>query len=231
MEKNKIIVDSFKSSIGNDEPIFLEIDSITKLEFLVKENVNSKLMIIGNKSYDISIKLEKNSSLLVNSLNKDNSVNVNVSLMENSTINYFHSVLADNDSINKFDINHFDDSSSSYLRNSGINRKDNKLYFDINGVVPKKLHNIVCDQDSKIINFKNGNSKIIPNLIIDSNDIIASHSAYIGEILEEELFYMKSRGISEEDIKKMIYKGVLLGRLYLEDSEKEEFNKIINEWW
>ena len=90
----------------------------------------------------------------------------------------------------------------------------------------------MCDQDSKIINFNNGNSKIIPNLIIDTNDIIASHSSYIGEIEEQDKFYMKSRGISEEDIKKLIYKGVLVGRFYFEEeNEKEEFNKRINEWW
>jgi Fe-S cluster assembly scaffold protein SufB len=107
---------------------------------------------------------------------------------------------------------------------------NNKLFFNINGIVPKNLHNITCNQSSKIINFKDGNSKIIPNLIIDSNDIIANHSAYIGEISEEELFYMKSRGINDIDIKKLVYKAVLLGKMDLGE-EKEEFNKRINEWW
>ena len=75
-----------------------------------------------------------------------------------------------------------------------------------------------------------GNSKIIPNLIIDSNDIIANHAAYIGEINEEEKFYMQSRGIKEMDIKKIIYVATLLGKMDLAD-EKEEFNKRIDEWW
>ena len=43
---------------------------------------------------------------------------------------------------------------------------------------------------------------------------------------------MKSRGIGEEDIKKLIYKATLVGRLNIkEDDEKEELNKIISEWW
>ncbi len=41
---------------------------------------------------------------------------------------------------------------------------------------------------------------------------------------------MKSRGISDIDIKKLVYKAVLLGKMELSE-EKEEFNKRINEWW
>ena len=90
--------------------------------------------------------------------------------------------------------------TESYVNNNGVNVDKNKLYFTIDGIIKEKLNNITCNQNSKIINFSEGDSKIIPNLIIDSNDIIANHSAYIGEIDEEELFYMQSRGISDIDI-------------------------------
>lgn len=233
MEKNKITVDNYQLSISSSRQIVLEIDCVTKLNIMVKENTHDcKLTIIGNNNYDIDIILQKDSGLLVNSLNRDNSVNVNISLEKDSSISYFHSVLANKDSINSFNINHLDDSSISYVTNSGINRSDDKLFFTVNGVVPKNLHNIMCNQDSMIINFKDGNSKVIPNLIIESNDIMASHSSYIGEIDEGKMFYMKSRGIGKKDIEKLTYKSVILGRMYFEEeSEKEEFNKIINEWW
>ncbi len=232
MEKNRITVDNYKFSISSSDPVFLEIDCDTKIDIKVLKNTHSKLIIIGNNNYDINIKLEKESGLLVNSLNRDNSTNVNISLDEDSSISYYHAVLANSDSINTFNINHSGNLSNSYIMNSGINRNDGKLFFTINGIVPKDLKEIMCNQDSKIINFSNGNSKILPNLLIDTNDIMARHSSYIGEIEEYNNFYMKSRGISDEDIKKLIYKAVLIGRLYLkEEKEKEEFNKIINEWW
>lgn len=230
MEKNKIQVDSFKASISDNNPLFLEIDSKTKIDIIVSDGISSKLIIVGNNDYDLNIKLGKKANLIVNSLNKNNSVNVNVLLLEQSKINYNHSVLASVDSINNFKVKHVDNSSISNLNNNGINKNDNKLFFNIDGIIPKNLHDIICNQSSKIINYSNGDSKVIPNLIIDSNDIIANHAAYIGEINEEELFYMKSRGINELDIKKLIYRGVLLGKMDL-DEEKEEFNKIINEWW
>lgn len=232
MERNKITVDNYKLSFSSSKKVVLEIDCDTKLDITVKENIHEcSLLIIGNKNYDINIKIEKDASLTVSSLNRNNSVNLNASLDKDGALFYCHSVLADKDSINSFNIDHLDDSSNSYVINSGINRGDNKLFFTVNGKVPKNLHDIMCHQESMIINFKNGNSKIIPNLLIDSNDVMASHSSYIGEIDEYKMFYMKSRGIGEKDIEKLIYKSVILGRLQLKESEKEEFNKIINEWW
>lgn len=230
MDVKRINTNSYKTIIKDNNPLFLEIDSITKLDIIVNENVSSRLVIIGNSDYDINIILLNNATLVINSINKNNSVNATVSLNELANITYNHSIFSVNESINTFTINHLANSSVSILNNNGINNGNNKLFFTIDGIIPNKLHNITCNQSSKIINYKNGDSKIIPNLIISSNDIIANHAAYIGEINEEELFYMQSRGIDKENIKKLVYKGVLLGSMELKE-EKEEFNKIINEWW
>ena len=226
---NKIEVDS-KITLKDNNPVFLKIDNLVKLEIEVLENISSKLIILGNNNYEINFLLNKNSSLIVNSLNKDNESMVNINLLENSNITYNHSVLSKNDSLSSFNINHESNNSNSNINNNGINMNSGKLFFTINGIIPKNLSNITCNQSSKIINFKRGNSKIIPNLIIDSNDIIANHSAYIGEIGEEELFYLKSRGIKKENIEKLIYKATLLGKMDM-SLEEEEFNRIINEWW
>ena len=227
MHWNKIKIDKEILLIN---PMYLEIEDNVKINIKVTENVSTKLVIIGNSNYDINIDLSNNASLLVNSLNKDNSVNVKVNLSNKSSITYNHSVVSNIDSLNTFVINHLNSDSISNLVNNGVNIGDNKLFFNIDGIVKKNLKNITCNQSSKVINYKYGNSKIIPNLIIDSNDIIASHSAYIGEIGEEEKFYMNSRGINENDIKRIVYKSTLLGNMKLME-EEEEFNKRINEWW
>ena len=224
---NKINVDK---KIVLTNPMYLEINNKVKLEINVNKNISTKLVIIGNSDYDINVNLDKEASLLINSLNKDNSVNIIVNLLSKSSVTYNHSIVSNSDSLNSITINHLENDSISNINNYGVNVSENKLFFTIDGVVNKNLNNITCNQSSKIINFKDGNSKIIPNLIIDSNDIIANHSAYIGEIGEEEKFYIKSRGIGEEDIKKMVYKATLLGKMELME-EKEEFNKRINEWW
>ena len=226
---NKISLEQEKVFL-EDGIYYLNVDSDCKLDINVKENSTAKIIIIGKRDYDINYLLNENSELIVNSLNKDNSVNIEIILEKNSKLTYHHSVLGIENSLNNFNIIHKGNDSISKIYNNGINRENNKLYFKIDGIVPKNLLNIVCSQSSKIINYNKGDSKIIPNLIIDSNDIMASHSAYIGNIDNDVKFYLESRGIEERNIKYLIYKSILLGKMDLSE-EKEEFYKIIDEWW
>ena len=205
----------------------LEINNPLDLEINISKDSNTKLVITGFNNYNLKINVFENANIIINSLNINNSSNIEINLYNNSNITYNHSVSSNIDSINKFIINHIENNSNSFINNCGVNLSNNKLFFEINGIIPKSLSNITCNQSSKIINFDKGNSKIIPNLIVDSNDIIANHSSYIGEIEEEVIFYLESRGIDIKTIKKLIYKAVLLGKMELTD-EEDLFNQIIN---
>ena len=227
---HKIEVEQDKLLLDKSNTYFLEIDSFKKIDITIKENVNVKMVLVGKDNYDLNIILEDNSKLIINSLNKDNCVKARIFLNENSDLLYNYSVISYKDSLNRFNITHLKNNSKSILNNNGLNILDGKLFFQIDGEIEKKLENVTCSQNSKIINYANGNSKIIPNLIIDSNDIVANHAAYIGKISDEYIFYLKSRGLSDESIKKLFFKGILLGKMVL-DEEEEKFNQIINEWW
>lgn len=229
MMENKIIIDSQKFSIDKDGIYYFDnINGNYNIDVL--ENIHSKIVIIGKNDYSLNINLLDNSSLIINSINNNCSNNFNINLNNNSEIVLNNSLLCENDSINKINIYHLKDDSRSLVNNNGINLGKNKLYFEVNGEVKKGLYHINCTQNNKIINYSNGDSKIIPNLIIDSNDINANHSAYIGNFDKEIRFYLESRGISDKEITKLLYKSLLLGKMDL-TIEKEEFVKIINEWW
>jgi FeS assembly protein SufD len=47
----------------------------------------------------------------------------------------------------------------------------------------------------------------IPGLEISTNEVKATHSASVAQINEEEIFYLTSRGLSEDDAKKLIIVG------------------------
>lgn len=47
----------------------------------------------------------------------------------------------------------------------------------------------------------------IPSLKIDANDVKASHGATVGQISEEHLFYLMSRGLSRQEAEKLIVEG------------------------
>ena len=72
---------------------------------------------------------------------------------------------------------------------------------------------------------------INPNLLIDENDVSASHSALIGKFNDEEIFYLRSRGISEKNAVNLLVKGLLLSKLSLTNKRKEELENIIDKYW
>lgn len=47
-------------------------------------------------------------------------------------------------------------------------------------------------------------SEVIPALEIDEDDVQATHSTYIGQLDEDEIFYLRSRGISEKQAQSML---------------------------
>ncbi|MFB6166787.1 MAG: Fe-S cluster assembly protein SufD [Candidatus Nanohaloarchaea archaeon] len=46
-----------------------------------------------------------------------------------------------------------------------------------------------------------------PKLMIDNNDVEATHAAAAGRVPEDEMHYMKSRGLSEEQARRLVVKG------------------------
>ena len=59
----------------------------------------------------------------------------------------------------------------------------------------------------------------VPTLEINANDVKASHGATVGQLDEEEIFYLMSRGISKSAAKKLIINGYFGPVLKSIDSE------------
>src|SRR3989344_7967716 len=77
-----------------------------------------------------------------------------------------------------------------------------------------------------VVEFSKSNT--IPSLHIENNDVDAAHEARVGKISEESIFYLQSRGLSEEQAVKMIISGFLepiVKQLPLEYAV--ELNKLI----
>jgi Fe-S cluster assembly protein SufD len=54
---------------------------------------------------------------------------------------------------------------------------------------------------------KSAEANVKPELIIDADDVKAKHGATIGQIDEDELFYMQSRGLTPEQSREMVIKS------------------------
>lgn len=60
---------------------------------------------------------------------------------------------------------------------------------------------------SKILLFDNAKGRSVPSLEIDENELKAGHASTVGRPDEEQLFYLRSRGLSEKEAEKLLIAG------------------------
>ncbi|MDD4319762.1 MAG: SufD family Fe-S cluster assembly protein [Candidatus Peribacteraceae bacterium] len=49
----------------------------------------------------------------------------------------------------------------------------------------------------------------IPDITIRNNDVTVAHEARVGKLSEEDIFYLTSRGLTEDEAKAMIVNGFI----------------------
>ena len=169
----------------------------------------NKVIYINN---DGIFNINKDETLEIYHYVVDKSINVIINLNgENAKVIYHLNVISNNDNTCKVDVNHLSSNTESKIICHGVNIGDKKLEFNVTGLVPKDMVKCICNQENQIINLKNGESVIKPNLLIRNYDTFSNHAAYIGEFSKDRMFYLKSRGISEKNAIKLLMEGLLLG--------------------
>ena len=97
------------------------------------------------------------------------------------------------------------------IKNYAVVLKDGKLMIDAVGKINKGAKKSSSHQVSRALSFNEGQSTtILPELLIDENDVQASHAMSIGNVDERQLYYMMSRGLSMQECTTLISKGYLL---------------------
>jgi Fe-S cluster assembly protein SufB len=65
---------------------------------------------------------------------------------------------------------------------------------------------VVCDG---LMLDNKSRASTIPSMVVDEDDVKVSHEAAVGKIGEEQLFYLMSRGLSEQEATKLIVSGFI----------------------
>ena len=99
----------------------------------------------------------------------------------------------------------------------GISKDKGSISFDVTNIIEKGMRNTYVNQQNRIITGNQKLCKINPNLIVDEQDIIANHSAHLGDVDSTELFYLMTRGISKEDARNLLIESFLLDKIKKKD--------------
>lgn len=231
---NKLIVDN--SIDYNDIFIDKDTDLTVDLEDTEKElniHVISGTLLrmfikTKNTKNKVTYNIDDNANVVINKLAIDSSDDITVNLKDvNSKIKYYSSIINYKDNSYTEKINHISSDTKSKIVNHCINVENKEFKFIVDGIINKNSERVDFKQDNKIINLKDGKSSILPNLIVDNNDIEASHSAYIGTFDENKKFYMMSRGLSEKECDDLLIKAFLLNNMEIDEKERDIFSSII----
>ena len=212
--------------VDSDMILVIELEEIEKdLSINVMPNTCLRVFDCGDRTHNnITYNISENCNVIVNKLSKDSCdklvINING---KNNDIDIHNSIINYGNNSYTVSLNHNDTDSTSKIINHAINVNNNEFKFIVDGIIKKESSNTKLRQDNKIYNLSNGKSYILPNLIVDNDDIEAEHAAYIGTFDEEVEFYLESRGITKEDAEKLLIKAFLLNSMELEEKEKDIF--------
>ena len=97
------------------------------------------------------------------------------------------------------------------MHNFAVVLSEGKLMIDAVGKIVKGARGSVSHQTSRAMSFAPGqNTTILPELLIDENDVEASHAMSIGRVDDEQLYYMMSRGLTMKQCTALISAGYLM---------------------
>ena len=180
----------------------------------------------ANQTIDVANSGEYTSALLDVSENNVNFTN-NINLNGEYASSYFRSAVVSNKVGKKlYEIATLNNAmyTSSKMDNYGVCKENSKLEFKGIGTIKKGFKQSNNHQNSKIIVFDElSNASVYPLLYIDEYDVLASHSAAVGKVNDEHMYYLCSRGISEDQAREFITMGYLLPVLdYFKDQDIKE---------
>ena len=214
----------FAHTINVSDNILLDLDvrqfSDKKVTINVGKNsvCNVRLFIDnGEKTFNLQAFCSDYAvfNLYFADFSKDNSlVNIETNLKGlESKADIKYSVISSDLNLKKYNIliNHLNDKTNSNFEGYGVATKNSEIYSNCVTHIFEKCIKSEAHQISKIILFdEQSKAHADPILRIDCDDVVASHGVAIGALNESHIFYLKSRGLTDEEARRLIVIGYLL---------------------
>lgn len=232
-DDDNVIINNNKIVFNYNGNYYIDYIDCTDINLIIELNDNICINLFeysSNKDINIDNKYElnKNSSLILNKFyyNDNTKENITINLnKDKANIKYNFSSISKNINNYKFNIYHNDKNTSSDVFNRIVTIKDSSNFFDINSYVDNGVKECYLNQSTKIVSLGESNNKINPNMFIGEESTTAIHSSTIGNISDDDLFYLMSRGISYKEAINLIIKGIILSNV---NTDLENRERILN---
>lgn len=123
-------------------------------------------------------------------------------------------------------ITHENKNTTSLIKNLAFVNDEAKVDVEGVNVILNGKTKSNARQETKIYNLsKNAKSTANPQLIIDEFDVKASHAAAVGNLDEQSIYYLMSRGLDKNKAKEMLVLGII-NDILIDITNVEEQNNI-----
>nr|WP_089747022.1 Fe-S cluster assembly protein SufD [Granulicatella balaenopterae] len=100
--------------------------------------------------------------------------------------------------------------SVGHILQHGVILDKATLTFNGIGHIIKGAKFADAQQESRVLMLsEDGRGDANPILLIDENEVTAGHAASVGQVDKDQMFYLTSRGLSEDDAQRLVIRGFL----------------------
>ncbi|MBK8397564.1 MAG: Fe-S cluster assembly protein SufD [Leptospiraceae bacterium] len=110
----------------------------------------------------------------------------------------------------EYKISHFASHTDSKLKFKTVVKDKSHHIFTGNLFIPKSsLHVTASQVNNNLTMTRTARAESMPKLEVFADDVKCSHGATVGEVNEDQLFYLMSRGLTENEARFLIIEGFL----------------------
>jgi Fe-S cluster assembly scaffold protein SufB len=176
-----------------------------------------------------TINIEPKSSLIYNRFILHNQANNNITINQDNTSNvsFNYSLIATDKVELTVNSTLTGNDNETSIKVASVTEQNGKVIITSTADIKPKIENNNLLESLKILLLNNEESICIPNLLVSSNEVEVNHAATISGIPQDDLFYLNSKGLSNEAATKLIKNGYLLNNLEINKNIKEQIMELI----
>lgn len=226
---NKILIDKENNIEIKDNAVELDI-KVKDLTLNIKGSVLiNEICHKDNEELNLTINIEPKSSLIYNRFILHNKANNNITINQDNTSNvsFNYSIVATDKVELTINSTLSGNDNETSIKVASVTEQKGKVIITSTADVLPKIENNNLLESIKILLLNNEESICIPNLLVSSNEVEVNHAATISGIPQDYLFYLSSKGLSNEAATKLIKNGYLINNLDINKNIKEQIMELI----
>ncbi|MBQ0066107.1 MAG: SufD family Fe-S cluster assembly protein [Firmicutes bacterium] len=128
------------------------------------------------------------------------------------------------------EVEHLAGNTYGEMKNFAVLSDEGKYEMVANGNIKNGCHEAQSHQATRVLTLGKGHSaKVVPLLLIDENQVKASHALSIGQPDEDQLYYLQSRGLTKRQSLGLLSVGYFMPVIEMIQDEKmqEEVRMLV----